>query len=885
MAYLFENTDLWVRTLCDQGKEDRFSAQRARLKNTFLSIREKSNHLVSFIQRDCPELTVHDVTHLDALWEMADMLTGADFDLNPVEAFVFGAALLFHDSGMSLAAFPGGYADVKKTIEWTDTLSAYFRKRGATSVEPFENLPAEVQRSLQFDVLRQLHARQAESLVTAVWRSQDGAQEIRVIDDDEIRQTYGPTIGKIAHSHHWDTKMLTANLRTNTGAGSFLPAEWTLNEVKVACLLRCADAAHIDERRAPRMKYVLTNPTGISDEHWRFQSKLRKPTVHQDEALIYASGNDFEPRDAQSWWLCYDTINMINRELQLSNAILEDIKVTRFKIQKVLGAENPSILSKYVIPHGWLPINTEIKVTDPILLARTLGGKNLYGEGAYAPIRELLQNAADAVRARRTLEGRNKDWGSIRVILDKDKASNESAWLHIDDNGIGMSERILTGPLIDFGKSLWDSPLLKSEFPGLETKGLAPIGKFGIGFFSVFLLSEKVRVITKPYKAAQDDAKVLEFSNLSSRSILRPAEKDELPMDFSTRISVHLPSIARLTRKLERLRLDDEEDPIETIHDVLARSVVRLVSALDISVEIQDRFTGRTMHHGANWTESTPELFLGELLMEYAEHSKQKGIETYKNQLTLLAAEEKLFGRAALELPGRSEYNLSRSSFVSVGGFVTTNSGGIPYIGVFSGEPMTVSRRRGKTTVPQDVFLKWLSNQTELVPKDKLGTIDLIKTAHQIIDLGGDSKDLPYALSGSKLITFSGYEKLLEKHAEIVIPLVRKYNDSLVIQKIQELDLRFFTEMISENIVVSNIAREPTVFEKMDALSLCQQAPIDVTNQLKAADLLYLIPSLTVLKKKWSEHFTVQLEQMQIFPKVTVNPETPIWVLKYIRKL
>jgi len=50
--------------------------------------------LAGDIHRDLPDLTVHDITHLDALWEMADLVAGPDYPLNPLEAFALGAVFL-----------------------------------------------------------------------------------------------------------------------------------------------------------------------------------------------------------------------------------------------------------------------------------------------------------------------------------------------------------------------------------------------------------------------------------------------------------------------------------------------------------------------------------------------------------------------------------------------------------------------------------------------------------------------------------------------------------------------------------------------------------------------------------------------------------------------
>jgi hypothetical protein len=140
-------------------------------------------------------------------------------------------------------------------------------------------------------VLRALHAKHAEDLVSIEWPLPDG-RNVRLLEDSHLRDAYGKTIGRIAHSHHWDVERLET-LRQHTGPASDFPNDWTLDEIKVACMLRCADAAHIDDRRAPSLLYALRRPQGIADTHWRFQNKLNKPTRDPtSNHLIYTAGPD-----------------------------------------------------------------------------------------------------------------------------------------------------------------------------------------------------------------------------------------------------------------------------------------------------------------------------------------------------------------------------------------------------------------------------------------------------------------------------------------------------------------------------------------------------------------------------------------------------------------
>jgi HSP90 family molecular chaperone len=156
-----------------------------------------------------------------------------------------------------------------------------------------------------------------------------------------------------------------------------------------------------------------------------------------------------------------------------------------------------------------------------------LGGKELYGDTVTPPLRELLQNAADAIRARRILDGHEKNWGLIRVGWGEDASGK---WIEVSDNGVGMSPRVLSEGLLDFGKSFWSSDMVQEELAGLIGTGFQPTGRYGIGFFSVFMWGKRVEVTSRRFDAARNETHVLAFVDGLN---LRPlkAAPDEAMLD------------------------------------------------------------------------------------------------------------------------------------------------------------------------------------------------------------------------------------------------------------------------------------------------------------------------------------------------------------------
>ena len=101
----FEQTRLWRTTLAPIAA-DSHAEPRGRLRSAFLKFRDRAANLANEIARDLPDLTVHDISHIDALWEMADLILGDRGGLNPCEAFVLGRLLSVARSGDVTGGLP-----------------------------------------------------------------------------------------------------------------------------------------------------------------------------------------------------------------------------------------------------------------------------------------------------------------------------------------------------------------------------------------------------------------------------------------------------------------------------------------------------------------------------------------------------------------------------------------------------------------------------------------------------------------------------------------------------------------------------------------------------------------------------------------------------------
>ena len=118
-------------------------------------------------------------------------------------------------------------------------------------------------------------------------------------------------------------------------------------------------------------------------------------------------------------------------------------------------------------------------------------------------LRELISNSSDALDKLRHLTLVDDAYKSLpfdpRIDLELDE---EKKTLTIADTGIGMSEEELAANLGTIARSGTKNFL--SQLSGDERKDSNLIGQFGVGFYSVFMVADKVEVISR--KAGQDQA-------------------------------------------------------------------------------------------------------------------------------------------------------------------------------------------------------------------------------------------------------------------------------------------------------------------------------------------------------------------------------------------
>lgn len=743
----FELTSLWNSSLGLKNQQDNSQKQIEFLCSSFFRLREKAKLLASEINRSLPDFTVHDITHADALWGIASLVLPEGQTLNPAEAFVLGAAFLIHDLGMGIVAYESGIETLSELDLWKDTYASLKNKYG----ESFED--SVIKKWSSQIVLRELHAQRASVLATFSWKDVDGSRTY-LIDDQDLRNSYGDIIGKIAASHGFAIEDMLKLLGTNLcGAPGFLPSYWTIDPIRLGCIVRVVDAINVDDRRAPDFLFMLRNPTGLSKKHWTFQNKLNQPILKKDR-LLFTSKSPFTLKECDSWWLCYDTLRMIDSELRSVDSLLSDLGKERLAVKGIACIDTPMRLSETVKVEGWEPVDTTINVSNVPKLVATLGGEELYGRNMLVPLRELIQNASDAIRARRLLEDEPNFNGKIKVSLGND---GEKFYIDVEDNGVGMTTSVMTKSLLDFGESFWGTSFMHKEFPTLEAKGYHSTGKYGIGFFSVFMWGNKISVYSRKYILGREQTNVLEFSSgVTERPILRKATKTEYIKDGGTKIRVWLRDKSILHDILFDYSLNKEV----TLEEILGR----LCPSLDCNLYYGEN--SEPLVSRDDWISLPPLQLLsriyGKSKFTLLKDKEKDNVSFIAKNIRLLYDENKIpIGRIALfnndNIYIEGDISLS-TGVLTLGGLVASHTKGL--VGIIKGKSINASRHFGYPLVSENQISEWATEQAKLLSKCSLNNECQEACAEIVCCLRGDTQKLKCFGHQDGYLTFS---ELVEK--------------------------------------------------------------------------------------------------------------------------
>ena len=197
-------------------------------------------------------------------------------------------------------------------------------------------------------------------------------------------------------------------------------------------------------------------------------------------------------------------------------------------------------------------------------------------------LRELISNSSDAIDKRRfmetsgAVEKTDAKEHQIKISIDKSEGS-----MVISDTGIGMSVEELDGALGTIAKSGTSEFLEKLEAQKTDdkTKSINLIGQFGVGFYSAFMVADRVEVLTR--KIGEEKANKWMSDGLTGYEI-ETLEKSK----SGTEIKLFLNKVGKEYLKKEKIQeiikkysdhvqypikwVDTKSEDLETLNDASA---------------------------------------------------------------------------------------------------------------------------------------------------------------------------------------------------------------------------------------------------------------------------------------------------------------------------
>lgn len=295
-----------------------------------------------------------------------------------------------------------------------------------------------------------------------------------------------------------------------------------LHAVFLMAVLRIADYLDLYAERASgslRKTKVFHNPTSRGE--W---------DAHEDiQDIEYDNGGDPEkveiiakPRNAQTYQKILSWVNGIQAELDQSWAVLGEIFGRHVRLSclklRLRRISTPLSETHYVEEKNlsYSPELTRFTVDGQKIIELLVGP--LYGNKPKIAVRELTQNAVDAVREADMKYTTSELRKNIYPVLEKmeadiviklgqrEKAAEKNIdnkpedwqyWLEVVDRGLGMTEEVVRQYFLKAGSSLRHSARYDELFSQDEQTKIFRTGRFGIGVLAVFLAGETMHVTTR----------------------------------------------------------------------------------------------------------------------------------------------------------------------------------------------------------------------------------------------------------------------------------------------------------------------------------------------------------------------------------------------------
>lgn len=475
---------LWKILQQKAGEEDKKLQPDQQISDEYLSavklVCDFGVDRAKTIRDTFPMYTLHDETHICNVLRIMEQLLGDDVGkLTRDETAMLILAACCHDVGMS-------YNEQEKEalLQDRDRLDEYLERHHSEYVKAYAKNPDEPELTDEMlrNYLRSIHhERVLELLNTIEWPD---CLWSKVDRDDLVR---------VCQSHGEDSSRLNGLESTPTVDLRFC-----------AVMLRLADILDFDTIRAPKtvyrycgFDYAEGSEAKISRGEWeKHMASQGVDFVHvADRSVPYDLPYHATSKSMQIEQAVNSYLDWVDQELeQCGKQLCQYVgKWRRFIL--------PSKIERTIKAEGYVSGQYHLTM-DQDKVMELLVGEELYSDPS-AFVRELLQNAIDAVRTREQLDKHlPRNWKpqiNIRSWMDEEGYH----WFRIEDNGTGMTKEIVENYFLKIGRSYYASDTFeKDKIRCGADPNYTPISRFGIGILSCFMGgkdSNRVEVSTKRF--------------------------------------------------------------------------------------------------------------------------------------------------------------------------------------------------------------------------------------------------------------------------------------------------------------------------------------------------------------------------------------------------
>lgn len=458
-----------------------------------------------------PEYTDHSYKHIQYVLNTADKLIPENTMkiLSPCDIFVLCLSILFHDLGMHInfysliTLYKQNTQDKLIGTNMKNLWENFIKENYKEDTELFDISNISQDTFIKYkdkvaNFVREQHPFIAQVIADFGFPDKTGFIEYK----EKGKPFYYELSGYIARSHGLDLRNIIEYLKKIYG--DLWKTPYGCFVIYLMCIVRIADYLHITDDRINKYRLNLQNfNSQISkEEYLKHKSVYHSQTIYDNPETVYVEVN---VDNCNIYLGMLDLLESIQRELDSSWAILgevygkSDLEMSIRRITSNILSEDWQNKSKFVPEQFSFHYDTNLM--DLLI-------EPLYGNNASYAVRELIQNATDACKTRKAVEG-NKYIPKVEISIMDD-------CFVIADNGIGMTLNVIKNHFLNIGSSFRTSEEYKKVVSSTNNS-IQRNGKFGIGILSSFLLGNTITVSTKSKEeieyifSTKKDTKVIEI--------------------------------------------------------------------------------------------------------------------------------------------------------------------------------------------------------------------------------------------------------------------------------------------------------------------------------------------------------------------------------------